>query len=253
MSPLTVFLRTLAKSTAIFLGAGVIFLNPSLISWQPRGHCAEESRGGGRRRAHRRAEGFRRGRSPPGRALARPDAQRARGAGTHRRDEGRERGSARSGHVGARRARGPSRHPRDRRRAEGQRPESARTGRVGARRIRGSGCARCAHRAPFATATSTCGRTSSGRSARLATPRALPALTEAMKDADAPSVAAILAIAEISDGEDGHHGSAHPHPMPMPNPMPMPMPNPNPNPNPHPNPHNLRTGGRPCTTCCSPG
>ena len=74
--------------------------------------------------------------------------------------------------------------------------------------------------------------------------RALPALTEAMKDADA-SVRrqAILAIAEISDGEDGHHGSAHPHPMPMPNPMPMPMPmpNPNPNPNPHPNPHNLRS------------
>ena len=30
MSPLTVFLRTLAKSTAIFLGAGLIFLNPSL-------------------------------------------------------------------------------------------------------------------------------------------------------------------------------------------------------------------------------
>ena len=30
MSPLMVFLRTLAKSTAIFLGAGVIFLNPSL-------------------------------------------------------------------------------------------------------------------------------------------------------------------------------------------------------------------------------
>ena len=30
MSPLTVFIRTLAKSTAIFLGAGLIFLNPSL-------------------------------------------------------------------------------------------------------------------------------------------------------------------------------------------------------------------------------
>src|SRR5215218_358605 len=30
MSPLTVFLRTLAKSTAIFLGAGAIFLNPAL-------------------------------------------------------------------------------------------------------------------------------------------------------------------------------------------------------------------------------
>src|SRR4051812_48451486 len=30
MSPLTVFLRTLAKTTAIFVGAGLIFLNPSL-------------------------------------------------------------------------------------------------------------------------------------------------------------------------------------------------------------------------------
>ena len=30
MSPLTVFLRTLIKSSAIFLGAGAIFLNPSL-------------------------------------------------------------------------------------------------------------------------------------------------------------------------------------------------------------------------------
>ena len=74
--------------------------------------------------------------------------------------------------------------------------------------------------------------------------RALPALTEAMKDADA-SVRrqAILAIAEISDDDD-HHGSDHPHSMPMPHPMPMPMPMPNPNPNPnpnsHPNPHNLR-------------
>ena len=28
MSPLTVFIRTLTKSSAIFLGAGVIFLNP---------------------------------------------------------------------------------------------------------------------------------------------------------------------------------------------------------------------------------
>ena len=45
MSPLTVFLRTLAKSTAIFLGAGLIFLNPSLdLHRQPRGHRAEESR-----------------------------------------------------------------------------------------------------------------------------------------------------------------------------------------------------------------
>ena len=58
MSPLTVFLRTLAKSTAIFLGAGAIFLNPSLDLRQPRGHRAEESRGGGRRRADRRTEGF---------------------------------------------------------------------------------------------------------------------------------------------------------------------------------------------------
>ena len=37
MSPLTVFIRTLAKSTAIFLGAGLIFLNPSL---RLTGHAA---------------------------------------------------------------------------------------------------------------------------------------------------------------------------------------------------------------------
>ena len=36
MSPLTVFLRTLFKSSAIFLGAGLIFLNPSLDGFAKR-------------------------------------------------------------------------------------------------------------------------------------------------------------------------------------------------------------------------
>ena len=35
MSPLTVFIRTLIKSSAICLGAGFIFLNPSL-DWSRR-------------------------------------------------------------------------------------------------------------------------------------------------------------------------------------------------------------------------
>ena len=45
MSPLTVFIRTLAKSTAIFLGAGLIFLNPSLdlLTGSTPGDRAEES------------------------------------------------------------------------------------------------------------------------------------------------------------------------------------------------------------------
>ena len=45
MSPLTVFIRTLAKSTAIFLGAGLIFLNPSLsLTGTRAGDRAEELR-----------------------------------------------------------------------------------------------------------------------------------------------------------------------------------------------------------------
>ena len=43
MSPLTVFLRTLAKSTAIFLGAGVIFLNPTLDLVGSRAVTAQKS------------------------------------------------------------------------------------------------------------------------------------------------------------------------------------------------------------------
>jgi HEAT repeat protein len=43
MSPLTVFLRTLAKSTAIFLGAGAIFLNPSLELSGSRAVTAQKS------------------------------------------------------------------------------------------------------------------------------------------------------------------------------------------------------------------
>ena len=89
MSPLTVFIRTLAKSTAIFLGAGLIFLNPSLevrgLSELKRlstggsigglGVTAQKSCRAGRR-AHRRAEGHGCGRAAPGRSHARRDAQR---------------------------------------------------------------------------------------------------------------------------------------------------------------------------------
>ena len=43
MSPLTVFIRTLAKSTAIFLGAGLIFINPSLSLTGTRPVTAQKS------------------------------------------------------------------------------------------------------------------------------------------------------------------------------------------------------------------
>ena len=43
MSPLTVFLKTLAKSSAIFLGVGLIFLNPSLEWSGSRAVTAQKS------------------------------------------------------------------------------------------------------------------------------------------------------------------------------------------------------------------
>ena len=43
MSPLTVFLRTLAKSSAVFFGAGFIFLHPSLDWSVSRAVTAQKS------------------------------------------------------------------------------------------------------------------------------------------------------------------------------------------------------------------
>ena len=53
MTPLTVFFRTLLKSSAIFMGAGYIMLHPvarHAVRHARRGHRAEEPGGGGDRR-----------------------------------------------------------------------------------------------------------------------------------------------------------------------------------------------------------
>ena len=81
MSPLAVFVRTLLKSSAIFIGATAIFLHPQL-EWR----TADDSRRvvgaapgrpgeGGGRRPDRGVEGHRRRRPPPGRSARSRDEQ----------------------------------------------------------------------------------------------------------------------------------------------------------------------------------
>ena len=169
MSPLTVFLRTLAKSTAIFLGAGVIFLNPTLDLTGSRAVTAQkspaeaaadvligalkDSDAGVRRQAAHSLGQMRSARAVPALIDAMKDENaevRAQAMWALAEVEDRRATPAIAAAL-------KDSDPKVRARAASR----SRSSRIPLRSMRSS--------APFATATSTCGRTSSGRSARLAT------------------------------------------------------------------------------------
>ena len=238
MTPLTVFVRTLMKTSAIFIGAP----SSSFIR-----------RSNGRVERPVRSGRLTRSASPQGRAPAeaaidglvgalkdsdagvRRQAAAALGElgnaravpGTHRGAEGRGRGraSARDRRRSARSAiaRG---HRRRSRRAQGFVAQHPRARRHGARRARRphavdpliAAITRRERRRPPP-------RRHGARRDRRRRARS-PALTAALKDEDAGvRRAAMQAIAEISDGDDGAHhvrfrGDPHPNPNPNPNPNP---------------------------------
>ncbi len=182
MSPLAVFFRTLSRSSAICLGIGLAIVNPAFersASTSPsrvsapmafdRRHRAEQPERGRDRRVDRRAQGQRRRRPPPGRNVARRNAQPARRAGTDRSAQGSAGRRQVARRHGARRAR---RHAGDAGAdagAQGCRAARPRPRGDGPRRNARSRRRRAARSRSSATATSTSGARRSWRSARSAT------------------------------------------------------------------------------------
>ena len=228
MTPLAIFVRTLFKTSAIFIGATFVILHPSL-EWtsapraKPDRHGAAEPPRGSGRRTRRGAQGHRRRRPSSGGGGARRDRQCAGSARVDRGPQGQRRGCATARVVGARRDRRCASGQCDRWIAEGQLTgDSSQSGRR-ARRVERFLGGRTAHRRD---SRCQCRRPSPRdfRAGRALDARALQALTAALKDEDV-SVrrAAIQAIAEIGGDGGGHNVHVpHPHPHPHPNPHPIP-------------------------------
>ena len=234
MTPLTVFVRTLMKTSAIFIGATVVFLHPRL-DWSASGG-ARAQRGpadsigvtAGQSSAEAAIDGLV-GALKDSDAGVRRQAAAALGQlgspravpGAHRGAQGLGPGDALARDRRAGRARRSRARPRpSRARSRTRRPTSARAPRW---RSASSAIARRSMRSwpPSATRTPTCGAGSSWRSARSPTTARLPALTAALKDEDAGvRRAAIQAIAETGRRRrrrvttSGSGGMGHPNPNP---------------------------------------